>query len=205
MKLTTLCGSLAVALMLALPAMAQTPAAPPAGDQPQPPRMMERHMGMPDRGMAGEMGPARWGDQQWRGHHSRRGPGGRPLISMMLRHRQELGLSAQQVESLEKLRADFMRDAIRRQADQKVARLDLFTLMRPDPNDPTKPIDMGKVEGKIREIEKMRADLMVARLQTIETGKAQLTDEQRTKLASLMAQMRSMHRRGPEPPAPPRS
>jgi Spy/CpxP family protein refolding chaperone len=133
------------------------------------------------------------------------GPMGGPLISLMLHNRSELGLSAAQVETLEKLRGDFMREAIRREADQKIAHLDLMGLMRPDPADPTKALDLAKVEGKIRDIEKMQADLRIARIRAIEAGKAQLTPEQRTKLAALLAQHRAhWHRRGPEPPAPPR-
>jgi Spy/CpxP family protein refolding chaperone len=129
---------------------------------------------------------------------------------MMLRHRDELGLSPTQVQSLEKLRGDYMREAIRREADRKVARLDLFALLRPDPADPGKPVEMTPVETKIREIEKMRADAQLARIRTIEAGKAQLTPDQRTKLAGLMAQLRSRWQRGGPPtqrpmsPAPPR-
>ena len=133
-----------------------------------------------------------------------RGPMGRPLISMMLHHRDELGLSAAQVESLDRLRTDFMREAIRRQADQKIARLDLMALLRPDPADPVKAVDMAQVESKVREIEKLRADMQVARIRTIEAGKAQLTPDQRAKLAALLAQQRARWRRGgPEQPAPP--
>ena len=96
---------------------------------------------------------------RWREHFSigeARGPE-RPLISLMLGYRQELGLSAQQVEALERLRADFQREVIRREA------------------------------------ERLRADLRVGRLRVIEQGKAQLSAEQREKLASLLAE-------GPLPP-----
>jgi len=130
---------------------------------------------------------------------------GRPLISMLLHHRDELGLSAAQVESLERLRTDFRREAIRRQADQRIARLDLMVLLRPDPADPAKAVDMAKVESKIREIEKMRADMQVARIRTIEAGKAQLTPDQHAKLTALLAQHRARWHRGGERPAPPRT
>jgi Spy/CpxP family protein refolding chaperone len=130
---------------------------------------------------------------------------GRPLLTIMLHHRDELGLSAAQVQSLEKLRGDFMREAIRRDADRKIARLDLLALMRPDPADATKAVDMAQVEAKIREIAKLRADLSIARIRAIEAGKAQLTPDQRTKLNGLLAQMRShRHRGGPHPGGPPR-
>jgi len=219
MTLKGVLGALAAVLMLALPAAAQGPGSPPGpgtdgqldqgpGDlideaqypgQPGPGPMMGQH-----GAMMGQHGPG------MRGHHGgMRRPMGRPLITIMLRHRDELGLSAAQVQSLDKLRGDYMREAIRRQADQKIARLDLFTLMRPDPGDPMKAVDMAQVETKVREIAKMRADMVLARIRTIEAGKAQLTPEQRTKFAALLAQMRNRWQRGgppsqrPMPPGPP--
>ena len=55
-----------------------------------------------------------------------------------------------------------------------------MTLRRAD------PVDMAKVEAKIRDMEKMRADGKIARLRADEQGKAQLTPDQRAKLKSLM-------------------
>ena len=109
------------------------------------------------------------------------GRGGRSFIGMVLRHRQELGLTTQQVESLQKLGMDFRRAAIRRTADQRLARLDLMELRRSD------PVDMGKVEAKVREIERMRADGQIAAIRTSEQAKAQLTAEQKEKLKGLWA------------------
>ncbi len=121
--------------------------------------------------------------ERWRGHSTgSEPPGERPLISIMLRHRQDLGLSPAQALELERLRADFQREAIRRDADQRVAEMDLAALLR------NEPVDMVKVEAKVREAERVRADLRLARLRTIEQGKAQLTQDQRAKLASLLAE-----------------
>ena len=212
MKLTSVLGSMAAVLIMALPAAAQGPMAPPPAGQSDHQSDHETGDGVGPtqwpgpRGPGGMRGPQGGMEQHRGGMMHRRGRMGRPLISMMLRHRDEFGLSAQQVQGLERLRDDFMRDAIRRQADQKIARLDLFGLLRPDPADPAKAVDMTKVEGKIREIEKIRADFQVARIRTIEAGKAQLTPDQRTKLAALLAQHRGRWQRGgPEQPAPPRS
>lgn len=112
-------------------------------------------------------------------------PGGspeeRPLISFMLGHRDELRLTPEQIQALEGLRADFEREAIRREADIRVAELDLQTLLRAE------PVDLAKVEGKVREIAQLRADLRLARIKTIEQGKAQLAPEQRATLRSLLA------------------
>jgi Spy/CpxP family protein refolding chaperone len=92
-----------------------------------------------------------------------------------------------QVEGLERLRLDFQRQAIKQVADRRVAELDLATLLRPDPTDPTKAVDLSRVEASVHEIERLRADLEISRIRTIEQGKALLTPEQRTKLTALLA------------------
>jgi Spy/CpxP family protein refolding chaperone len=98
---------------------------------------------------------------------------------MVLMNRQELGLTPQQVDSLRKLGMDSRRAAIRRRADLQLAKLDLMSLRFSD------PVDMGKIESKVREIEKFRGDGSIARIRTAEAAKAQLTAEQREKLKSL--------------------
>lgn len=133
---------------------------------------LERHF----RGGPGGMGPM-WGS-----------PAERPLISFMLEHRDELGLSPDQTGRLEALRSDFAREVVRRDADIRVAEMDLHALLEQD------PLDLPKVETKIRELAQLRAELRVARLRTIEQGKAVLTAEQRTKLQGLLG-LRSGPRR----------
>jgi Spy/CpxP family protein refolding chaperone len=108
-------------------------------------------------------------------------PAERPLISIMLSHRAELGLSAAQVEALERLRAEFQKEAIRVEADVRIAETDLRLLLAAD------PVDLSRVEAKIREIEKRRADLRVARIRAIEQARSQLTPDQRDKLRVLLA------------------
>jgi Spy/CpxP family protein refolding chaperone len=108
-------------------------------------------------------------------------PADRPLITMMLHHRAELGLSADQVGRLETLRGDFTREAIRRDADIRIAELDLAGLLEQD------PVDLSKVEAKVREAAQLRADLRIARLRTVEQGKAVLTPEQRTRFQTMLS------------------
>jgi len=119
---------------------------------------------------------------QWREHFSPAGPAERPLISIMLSHRVDLGLSEAQVSALERLRADFQREAIRRDADLRVAEMDLRALLG------SEPADMARVEAKVREIEQQRADQRLARIRTIEQGKSQLSPEQRERLRALLAE-----------------
>jgi hypothetical protein len=119
---------------------------------------------------------------RWRDHFGRiESPAERPLITLMLNWRQELGLNASQVESLERLRGEFQREATRRDADLRAAEHELATLLQAQtPN-------LAIVEAKLREIEKQRADFRLARIKTIESGRAQLTPEQRAKLSTLLA------------------
>jgi Spy/CpxP family protein refolding chaperone len=49
-------------------------------------------------------------------------------------------------------------------------------------------VDMGKVEAKVREIERMRGDLRIARIRTIQKGKEVLNVDQRKKLQELLAE-----------------
>jgi hypothetical protein len=106
----------------------------------------------------------------------------RPLIAFMLRNREKLGLSAAQVKSLEQLRNDFQKESIRKDADLRVAEMDLNGLIGAE------KIDMPKVEAKVREIERIRTDLRLARIRTIQKGKEVLNAEQRKKLQELLAE-----------------
>jgi hypothetical protein len=121
----------------------------------------------------------------------------RPLISIMLSHREELGLSSGQVQTLEGLRAKFQKEAIRAEADLRVAEMDLSQLLSKE------PADMTAVEAKIREIEKRRADLRVARVRAIESGRAVLSADQREKLRTLLAEQQPTMRAFPTSPPPP--
>jgi heavy-metal resistance protein len=99
----------------------------------------------------------------------------RPLITLMLSYRDYLGLSAEQIKKLEQLRDSFQRQSIRNDADLRIIELDIAALV----DNPT--VDVAKVEAKIREAEKLRAELRIARIRVIEQAKAVLTAEQRKK------------------------
>jgi hypothetical protein len=105
----------------------------------------------------------------------------RAPISLMLRNRDRLGLTADQVKQLEQLRSDFAKESIRSEANLRIAEMDLTSLLE------VQPIDMTKAEAKIREIERIRSDIRIARIRSIEKGKAQLSAEQRRKFQELQA------------------
>jgi len=152
-------------------ALAQAPA-PAPGSVPATPedvsRALEELAGM-IRGFGG----------QWRDRFSGM-PGERPLITLMLNHRAELGLSQAQVEGLERLRTDFGREAAQREADIRAAERELAGLLAAD------PVDLARVEGKLRQIERLRTDVRLGRIRTIEQGKAQLTPDQLARFRALV-------------------
>lgn len=131
---------------------------------------------------------------QVRDHFTRDRP--RPIISIMLSHREELGLSSAQVQALERLRTEYQKEATRVEADIRVAEMDLGQLQSAE------PVDMKAVESKIRQIEKRRGDLRLAQARTIENGRAQLSAEQRDKLRALLAQQDPLLRAFPTPTPP---
>jgi Spy/CpxP family protein refolding chaperone len=147
--------------------------------------------------------PGRRGDMRGEGHRwQRHGRHHRmpSLAAIALRHRAELGLNPQQVESLQKLQMDARRAGIQRRANVQLAALDLGALLR------SEPVDMAKVEAKVREIEKLRADGRLAFIRANEQGKAQLTADQRDKLKALReARWQQRMRRGAEEPGGPAS
>jgi Spy/CpxP family protein refolding chaperone len=107
-----------------------------------------------------------------------------PVISLLLRNREKVGLSDDQVKKLEQLRSDFEKETIRKEADIRVAEIDLNNLLQ------ASSPEMDKIEAKIREIERLRADLRIARLRAVEKGKGLLSAEQRKKLQELTSDQR---------------
>ena len=180
-------GGLAAVLALALPATAAGPLAPAP--------VTHEELGRAFDELAGQI---RSLGEQFRGHFTAGETAEEgPLVSIMLAHRQELGLSAAQVQELERIRTDFQREAIKLDADLRVAQMDVSALLRSD------PVDLERTERTVREIERRRADLRIGRIRAIEQGKAVLGPEQRAKLRALLAEPRWPWPRAGSRPAPP--
>ena len=190
MKTRSALGALALVLGITLTVAAQVPpAAAQAGDdlqvaqtQPDAPR--------PEWGRGGSGRGPMHGHGGWRHHMTHQFS----LARLVLRHQQELALTPAQVQNLRQLGTDAQRDAIKRQADRRLAELELQTLMMPDPANADKPRDLAKIETQVREIEKLRADGRMAGIRTMEQSRQVLTPEQREKLRTLLAE-RWPHRR----------
>lgn len=97
----------------------------------------------------------------------------------MLRLKDELGLTPEQVRALREVRADFQRGAITRTAEIELAAVDLRGLMEQD------TLDLPKVEVQVRKIVLLRAAQHVAGIKMVHTGKAVLTPEQQETLKHL--------------------
>jgi Spy/CpxP family protein refolding chaperone len=120
--------------------------------------------------------------ERFRRHFSMEAGPERPLVTYMLDHRSDLALTPAQVEELERIRSDFQKEAIKLDADQRVAEMDVASFLRTD------PVDIGRVEARIREAERLKADFRVGRVRAIERAKAQLTPEQRAKLNTMLGE-----------------
>lgn len=184
MRTTGMLVGLALMLGLTMPVAAEPPDMALAASetvQAAPETLLADSGGMGSGGnRPGMQAPGRPGGWQ-RGFGHRHGHRRPSFVGMVLMNRQELGLTTQQVDSFRKLGMDSRRAAIRRHADLQIAKLDLMSLRWSD------PVDMGKIEAKVREIEKFKGDGRIAAIRTAEAAKAQLTDEQREKLKNLRA------------------
>lgn len=121
-----------------------------------------------------------WGGQIRERFGARESREDRPVISLILSYKDSLRLSGEQVKKLEQLRDNFQRLSIRTEADTRILDLDVAVLL----DNPT--VDLPKVEQKIRDGEKLRADLRIARVRAVEQAKAVLTTEQRKKFYEII-------------------
>ena len=119
---------------------------------------------------------------EWRGM-SHEGP----LLTMMLEHGQELGLSQEQEKKLRELRTEFSKESVRRSAEIRVAQIDLDALLEQE------QWNMAQIEPKAKQIAGLEGELRVARLKTLAAGRAVLTPQQLEKLKQVGHRMRSMH------------
>ncbi|MCU0288911.1 MAG: Spy/CpxP family protein refolding chaperone [Acidobacteria bacterium] len=128
---------------------------------------------------------------------------------VLLMHKNDINLTAEQVNKIEKMQEVHKETMIRKQADIDVKELKLSTYLKED------KIDRGKMESMIREIGNMRTDLQVLHINQLLDMKDILTPEQLMKLDELkrsrldkrmerMGQRRMgmKNRMGDQPPIP---
>lgn len=136
-----------------------------------------------------------WGGRLWERVGARGSREDRPVISQLLNNKDALGLSAEQVRKLEQLRDNYQKLSIRADAQLRIVEIDIAALLD------NEPVEMAKVESKMREAEKLRVDLRIARVRAIEQAKALLNAEQKKKLQDLNLHVRAPLRRSGENPS----
>ena len=101
-----------------------------------------------------------------------------------------LALSAGQRDQFAILQSAYVDGILRREARRLVIEASLLVLLRVDPDDPGRPVDVVTAEVKIRELERMAVEDQITTLRLVEASKAVLTGAQRATLAALLRRAR---------------
>jgi Spy/CpxP family protein refolding chaperone len=119
-----------------------------------------------------------------RGDRMMGGFGGAPLISIALKHRNELNLASDQVVNLEKIKNHYDSQVTPLHQQLTAIEKELATLTQQS------PANLIQIKAKIQEGEKYRSDLRYLRVEALENGRAVLTPQQQDQLKTLV---RSRH------------
>ncbi len=141
---------------------------------------MGRHMGMP--GGMGKAGGCGMMDRGKMGHHMGM-PGEMGMTGMhhrIWRQIMALDLDQKQKAGIRTIKTDLMKDMIRKKADLRIAMLELGQLVQAE------KVDMKEVGAKVKQIEGLRASMLLAGIEAAETVKSKLTAEQKKKLDEMM-------------------
>lgn len=117
------------------------------------------------------------------------GIGGAPLISIALKHKSELNLSAEQTASLEKIRDHYQAQVTPLHQQLQANEKEVYSLSQQS------PADLIRIKAKIQEGEKYRSELRYLRIEALENGKSVLSAEQQEKLKGLARSRFENHRR----------
>jgi Spy/CpxP family protein refolding chaperone len=131
----------------------------------------------PPRGLSGMMGSGMMGMMErggMGGHMGMMEPG--PMLRML---KTELALSEGQEKQLKDILYQVAKASIKQQADVRVAELELQQLLDAD------PVEIGKIEGKLKDIEGLRTAHRLNLIKAHEQAKSILTPEQRQKLERI--------------------
>lgn len=123
-----------------------------------------------------------------RGERMHGGFAGAPLISIALRHKSELSLSADQVAELEKIKEHYQSQITPVREQLLANEKEIAALMQQS------PADLIQVKAKIQEGEKYRSELRYLRVEALENGRSLLTAEQQDQLKALVHSRRGSFR-----------
>ncbi len=103
---------------------------------------------------------------------------------LLLKIKDKIGLTKEQIEKIEKMDETFMEGAIKQKAEIKILELKLKYLLKEE-----KP-DRKKVEQMVRQISGLKTDMKVSHLFFLFDVKNLLTQEQHQKIQDLMKERR---------------
>jgi Spy/CpxP family protein refolding chaperone len=130
-----------------------------------------------------------------RGERMHGGFVGAPLISIALRHKSDLNLSADQVANLEKIKEHYQSQVTPLQQQLTANEKEIATLAQES------PANLIQIKAKIQEGEKYRSDLRYLRIEALENGKAVLTPQQQEQLKTLVQSQHQRFRKQPSQPS----
>jgi Spy/CpxP family protein refolding chaperone len=131
------------------------------------------HMGS---GMMGQMGCCKMGSGMCCGMMGCQEEMGCCKREFFLCCKKELELSDGQVKALKSIKMDFLKGKLRKEADLKIAHLELKALMEDD------TASLKEIEAKLKSVEKLRTDIKLSHIKAFRESKALLTPEQTEKL-----------------------
>jgi len=105
---------------------------------------------------------------------------------ILLKLKERINLTKDQVRTIEKMRDAHQESAIRRTADIKVLELKIGSYMEKE------KINIGKLEKMLRQVAAMKTDLTVANINYLLDLRDLLTPEQIKKIESVKGEMRRM-------------
>lgn len=104
-----------------------------------------------------------------------------PWISIALKHQSELGLTPDQVATLEKIRTNFQDQGMPLQQQLRSTESEITTLLQ------ATPANLIQAKIKIGQAEQLRSQLRYLRVEALENGKSVLTAQQREQLQNLVS------------------
>jgi len=119
----------------------------------------------------------------------------RPGPAFLLRHREALDLTREQVDKLKTIRVNLVRQTGALRTDLRVGELELRDML-----DDIDKVDLNRAEAKIRALGELRSSLKIAGIKAQVEALNVLSGEQREKAKGLQQQMR--HRRPRVLPGP---
>jgi hypothetical protein len=98
---------------------------------------------------------------------------------LLFKHKDELGLTDDQMDEIQRLINSHLKTAIRKKAEKRIIGIELREFLMGD------EVDLTEVEKRIRVKADLKADLEIDGMQTMEKVKKVLSEEQREKVRSL--------------------